>query len=852
MKHTPKSDFSLLESVFRTPPRREVLPNGAVVIACEDFSAPVASVQVWVQTGSAHEGALGGSGVSHFVEHMLFKGTTRRAGREISAQVQAHGGNINAYTSFDRTVYYIDLPSEHVGLAFDVLSDAVLNSLLPEEEFAKERDVILREIDMGRDDPDSRFSQTLFETAFRVHPFRHPIIGYRDVFSALTREDLHGYYRERYVPNNLVVVVAGAVGAGEVVALANKWFGEAKRRRITPVFMPEEPPVMATRIAHRFEPVDVTRAALSWLIPGISHPDAPALDLLAVTWGGGESAELWQTLREKERLVHSIDAHCWTPAENGLFSLSFLTEAKDREAAAARIRELLADVVKRGFGDDEISRAKRQMIVSEINSRKTMSGQAGRLGVAETVAGDLGFGLKYFDRLKSLGSEDLERVAKKYLLSGGEIWVSQNPVSSAPVRATGANLRERTALEFERIDFPNGARLLLQQNSNLPNLHLRVGWLGGSLAEEANRRGATSLLATLLTKDTARRSALDVAAAIEGVGGSFYPFSGNNTFGIAIEVLSSDVGLALELLEEAVVQPSFEKRSFEVERDSQLAALRQDEDDIVSHARRSLRQRFFGPHPLAVDSGGKIEDLHAMQPEDIRRLWERCKGAGNLVLSVVGDFDRATLVPKLTDWLSRLPAGSLEVMEPSWSGPDTAASDIEKMQREQAVVLQAFPGPGVHAEDYLVSEVADELFSGMSSRLFERVREEKGLAYFVRSTRIVGVQAGMFGFIAGTRPDKADEVLAEMDAEVDRMAAGEVEEAELARCKVRLKAGRKMALQTNGSRAMLALTNTLYGYPVNDWCRYDERVEAVSVPLLQDFARNRLSPTKRVRLIVGP
>src|SRR6478736_7293334 len=181
-------DLTLLEELWREPIERYTLPNGLTVLLRRDGAAPVSSVQVWVKTGSIHEGDYLGAGLSHYLEHMLFKGTSRRAGREISATVQAHGGYINAYTTFDRTVYYIDLPSEHTTVAIDLLADAVLHSTLPADEAAKEKDVILREISMTKDDPDNRLWETLFSTAFREHPYQHPIIGHREVFSAISRE----------------------------------------------------------------------------------------------------------------------------------------------------------------------------------------------------------------------------------------------------------------------------------------------------------------------------------------------------------------------------------------------------------------------------------------------------------------------------------------------------------------------------------------------------------------------------------------------------------------------------------------------------------------------------------------
>src|ERR1700684_4082070 len=162
----PRTDRALLDAFWREPVERTVLLNGLTRLVKPYRAAALASVQVWVKTGSIHEGSQLGAGLSHFLEHMLFKGTSRRSGRDISATVQAHGGYINAYTTFDRTVYFIDLPSEHLEVAVDVLADAVLHSTLPEEEVAREKEVILREIAMTQDDPENRLWETMFATAF--------------------------------------------------------------------------------------------------------------------------------------------------------------------------------------------------------------------------------------------------------------------------------------------------------------------------------------------------------------------------------------------------------------------------------------------------------------------------------------------------------------------------------------------------------------------------------------------------------------------------------------------------------------------------------------------------------------
>ena len=244
--------------------------------------------------------------------------------------------------------------------------------------------------------------------------------------------------------------------------------------------------------------------------------------------------------------------------------------------------------------------------------------------------------------------------------------------------------------------------------------------------------------------------------------------------------------------------------------------MQEDADDVVTFGKKRLRRLFFGDHPFAVDVHGDEAGLKSLTPADLAALHRTLVVSGNAILAVAGDFAPRRLTPKLRHLLARLPRGVLAPVA------------------------------------YYVSEVADELFSGMSSRLFERVREEKGLAYFVHSARVVGLHTAMFYFSAGTRPGRPAEVLAEIEAEIARVQSGGVTGAELRRCQTRLKAARRMGLQTNSARAMQAGLNALYGLPVNDWKNYDAHIDAVTVGDLRRFARACFQRARRTQLVVRP
>ncbi|MCB1087534.1 MAG: insulinase family protein, partial [Verrucomicrobiae bacterium] len=324
------------------------LPNGLELIVREDHSSPVVSLQAWVRTGSIHEGEWLGAGLSHFLEHMLFKGTSRRDANEIAQTVQAAGGYVNAYTSFDRTVYWIDTPADGWETCLDVLCDVVSDSQLPEEEFAKEAEVIRREFAMGDDNPDQVLSKLLFRTAFAENLCRHPVIGHLDLFNQLSRDDLAGYYHRQYSPDNLFLVIVGDVDTDRVRDLVGQHLGPmTRRKRRHHEVIPSEPRQLGRREVHQEFPTELSRSEIAWHIPDVSHPDMPVLDLMASIAGGGRSSRLYRGVRERLGLAHSVSAYAYTPAHAGLFIVSADTEPEKRDEALAAsldsLRQLAAD-----------------------------------------------------------------------------------------------------------------------------------------------------------------------------------------------------------------------------------------------------------------------------------------------------------------------------------------------------------------------------------------------------------------------------------------------------------------------------------------------------------------------------
>lgn len=843
-------DANLLETLADESHYRYQLENGLTVLLRPDRSLALCSAQVWIKSGSIHEEGSLGSGLSHFLEHMLFKGTEKREGREISECVQAAGGYINAYTSFDRTVYYIDIPSENVEVALDVLSDSVFKSTLPPDEIEKERDVILREIDMGEDDPDRKLLRALFETAFRTHPFRYPIIGYKDLFAKVARDELMAYYERRYVPNNAVLVVSGDFEVQDMKNRVDRLFGGLLRKPLPNIYIPPEPRQLAFRSKALYEDVQIVRVAMGFQTPGLSHPDTPVLDALSLILGHGYSSLLSIRLREKLKLVHSIDASNWTPGDLGVFYLALVCDPDKRQEALDETKGYLQSLTAADFTEERIRKAVRQLMVSEINARKTVSGQASKLAAAEVVVGDIRYAEQYLRKAMRVTANDLIRVLKEWLLEERTTVVSLNPktLESSDVQAAEGPGSDP---DFETREQPNGGSLLVRQDNRLPNAHIRIVLNGGSLLEDAGKQGSTSLLATLLTKDTEKRTASEVSQAVESAGASFYEFAGNNSLGLGIDFLPTDIDLILDILEQALLHSRFDEETFSIEKEAHLAAIKEDLDDIAIAGRRELRKLFFGEHPFHLGGSGSLETVEPLTIGDLAALRERLLRSSNVTLAISGMFDAENVVPRLEALMAKLPQGEPPKSASPFEKPAAPGVHRSPMERQQAIVFHAYPGPGLLADDFYVSEVADELFSGMSSHLFERVREKLGLAYFVRSSRIVGLDTAMFYLYAGTSQQGYDRVIAELIGEVERVRAGKLADEELARCQSRLKAARRMGLQTNASCSSHAAMNVAYGLPANDGTEYDRKIDSVNKEDLARFADRYLKESSRVELVIG-
>lgn len=830
--------------------RLVTLDNGLTIIVREDHSAPVVSAQAWAKTGSIHEGEWLGAGLSHILEHMLFKGTESRGVGRIDQEVQEAGGYMNAYTSFDRTVYYIDVPNTGARVAIDILCDIMQHATLPEAELDKELDVIRREIDMGQDDPGRRASRRLFETAYTISPYRHTVIGYPDIFNELRRDDIVGYYRGRYIPANVFYVVVGDVNADDVVEQIASAFAANKAKPAPPMILPPEPRQTAVREVIEEAPVQLGHLHYSWHVPDVRHPDLPALDVLATLLGSGRSSRLYQRVREGMGLVNSADAWTYTPTESGLFGLSaVVNEDKFQPACDALLAEV--DALQQTHVDSsELGKVVKQFVSGTLSTRKTMEGQAQNLGDCWISVNDLDFSDRYLDDVKAVQPEDVQRVAGKYLRPTNRTLYALLPEGGMP-KVGGAHIRHESA-PIQKVEFPNGLTVLLKEDHRLPFVQMRAIFQGGVLAEKMGNAGITQLMAKLLVKGTANRTGQQIAEQIETVGGGIDAYGGNNSFGISAEVLSEDVELGLELLADVILNPSFPEDALERQREVQLAGIRAQDDKLLQKTFCLMRERLFGAHGYGLNSLGTRESVEGLMVDDLRDFNSQLVVPNNAVIAVFGDLKadqvRAELEAAFGLWKR---GGDYRVPQllPDGQGKRRVADQKDK---EQAVAVLGFHGCTFFDEDRYALELLGEACSDLGSRLFMRIREELGLAYYVGAQSQPGMTPGYFSFYAGTAPDQLAQVEEELMAEALKLAQEGFTAEELQRAKNKVIGARKIGRQDLGGLAMTAGLDELYGLGYDSSDADEQRIGNVTMEAIQAAAQKYLDPNRCVIAVTHP
>ncbi len=864
------------------------LKNGLDVRLIPSSKSPVVSVQMWVKTGSADE-RKAEEGISHFIEHLVFKGTKNFGVGEIARTVEASGGELNAWTSFDQTVFYVNISREFTETALDVISDMMGSPLFDAKEIDAEREVVLEEIKRTNDSPSRKGSRLLFSSFYEKHPYRLPVIGRPEVISGVSTKVIRRYFQERYSAKNMVLVVGGDFETKAMKKLVTDRFSALPGSRVRAVKRAIEPARTKPRKKVLVENSEVQELQLflAWPMPSAKHKDVAALETLSTIFGQGDASRLVRSLRIDSDCVTSIGAGAFAPKDRGFMSVSaHLNPARISEALPL-IKKELVDLLRRPIEIEEINRAITNVESAEFYGLETAEGLARKTGSLTTLLGDPSEFKKYLERVRSFTSEqarvltkqyfnpekvqivalapnsvDAEALTKQLQTFGDQLqteWTAA--LKTKPAKKSLLQKKSKTGtaakktvkistwkpvvdldIKIERRTLSSGLRVIARRTKSTPVVSARIGFLGGSRLESSGQEGLTELLSRTWIAGTKELSEIELLGKIENMAAGIGAFGGRHTAGVSAQMLSMTEKEICRLFMDTTFQPKMTDEIVLREKSMMVESLRTRADRPGQIASRMYMETMFATHPYALDPMGTDASLANLKRGAVEELQRRMITPKDGVFVLTGDAN-------LDLWCDALEIATAPFAKNRttfgkqpyrWNGANEVRK-FHEIKKEQTQILIGWGGITLDDPRRYALQIAQAVLAGQGGRLFIELRDKKSLAYSVGPMSMEGVDAGYFGASIGCAPEKGETAIRMLREEFQRLVDVLIPDVEMDRAVRYLIGSHDLGLQKAAAVSSTILFNEIYGLPAEDVFSYAEKLRSVTAPEVRTLIADILS-----------
>lgn len=762
----------MIMAEFRENIVKEVLDNGITVIVKENHSAPVAACNFWIRVGAAYE-SDNEKGLSHFIEHMMFKGTKKRGLGQIDREIKELGGYNNAFTSYDATNYFIVVPSENIEKAIEIQFDALTESVFDENEINKEREVIIDELKRGLDNPNVFIMQKLMNLCFTAN-YKDPIIGYEENLRSYTRNSILNFFNKYYIPDNIVIVISGDVEPVKIINYIKNTFGiipgkKTGRFSYTGINNKSEGKYMVFS-----GDIESTYLIIGFPVSDILSGDTTAVEILGRLMGGSESSLLYQKLKEEKEIVDNIDVDIFTGKFGGVLIISsIIREGKYKEVLECIFKEV-ENIRKFGVTHEELNRVKADIIREKEKELMKVENDALNLGFFETLS-DYNEYYRYYDKLRRTLETDIVSVANKYLNSENASIVLYYPKNKEKefkdykkiekIKSLISPVVEKTdkKTEVKLIELKNGIKLIHKRQTGTNLVAAKFLFPGGVIFEGSFNsglyKGITNLMIETMMKGTKKRDAKEIAKRIDELGAVFVPNISKEYFGWSIEVLNTNFENVIELFSDIIFNPLFELEEVRKEKEDIINKLNRIKDYPEEYAFKLFDEEFFEWHPYGFYPLGTSHTVKVIPLKFLKDWHKRFIVPDNLIISVVGNVDfgyaREVFEKYLNKWQS---SNEIKIKLPVKISHSIKIKR-EKINKNQSHLIIGFLGPKMNSYDYFAFRILDTILSGgMDSRLFHEIRDKRNLCYTIFSTFDRFTENGAFKIYSATSPENEEKL----------------------------------------------------------------------------------------------
>lgn len=834
------------------------LEDGQTVIIKQVKNNPIVVVDTWIKTGSINENDQN-NGVSHFLEHLFFKGTNAHPPGDFDKILESKGAQTNAATSKDFTHYYIIIPSKYFDLAVDLHADMLLNPLLPSKELEKERKVVMEEIAKDENNPNEKVYDNLNDLMYTTHPYKRKVIGTNEIIGKITRDEILNYYKTHYGPQNMVTIIIGDVDAQHALDKVKEDF-KTEPRKITKNINKPEKPLIKKVTKVDYQPVQGGYLLIGYRGVNIFSPNTYALDVLATILGDGRSSVLYQTIKEQKQLAYAISAENSTEKEDGIFLISANFNPENNQKLQKAIFDAISDIRKNGVNQEQLNIAKNIIERDTYYSRESVSNIASEIGYTTALTGNPKYYDEYLGNIKKVTAAEVKKVANMYL---GENKCAVSVVlpesekcaktCEKPKTEHGAKLIQEIP-STKKYEMDNGATLLISPNPLNDIIAISINVKGGEFLEKIP--GTSDIMASAMMKGTKNYSALELAQVLEENGIKISPAASADTFSIEVLTTKPQLEKTFDLLNEVVNNAVFDDFEIDKIKNSKLSAIKKSRDVPMTLAIEEYKYLIFENSVYSYGSKIFEKTIPTIGRNDIAEYYNTIFNPKNMVISVNGNISEKDVVNKFSNIFAPKEGVCFNYSDYAskiypLETPRDSLKTVEDLKA--AWIFMGWQAAGIISpKDCTTLQVIDAILgSGMSSRLFKNIRDQEGLAYTLGSSYSPKILKGSFTLYIGTNPATLNLAKEKMLSEINRLKTEFVSDKELQEAKDKIIGNYIISQETNMDRATTVgwFETSGRGFDFKD--KYEKAINSVTASEIMEVANKYFNENYVTSIVEG-
>lgn len=828
------------------------LDNGLNTLFIHSPGCSAGTVQMWFRAGSALE-TKDNQGIAHFLEHMFFKGTPTRPGPQLAHDIESYGGEVNAFTSFDYTCYYINTPSIFLDKSVDILLDMVANPLFGQDEIPSERQVVFEEYRRAMDAP-SQYNFIQVQKNIFQGGYTHPILGREDTILNFTQDQIKFFRENNYNLSNAMLVVAGDLKQKEALEKKIRSFQlpHGKKSEFGPFL------VKGTNTVSVHDK-DIRQATLTLMFqaPAYSDDRSAAQDLAINCLAHGETSRFYQALVAKTSLCNGVAGSTMYFANGGAHTLKMSFPVENLTKISKVFLETLKDVISKGFQADELTKIKNQYIASKVYEKESIESFAFSLGHGFAQAGNIHCEDEFIQKIRNTTVEEVWKALVDIIKESSHFVVQAPKGTKLPVvekqlkswqdqlKKLGQGFKFQkenftfTTSEYDPavkvIQLKPGIKFIYRQNKLTPTFVMHTYMKGGQSFETNKNAGIHHLMSRLLNYGYQGIAYEKLKNELESLSSSLGGFSGKNAYGVTLHGQSKDFDQLFGHLAGTLLRPTFPKKFFDHEKKVIKRALDNQKEDATKQAFKSFYKMVFNGHPYSLDLAGTQETLKTFKETTLQKLHQSHLKNSEMVITYCGDQDFSTIYPIIQQALISLPARTPKKKVAKKSKGVFAKKQFIEFKREQTQIVIGIPAYSIKEKEDLYLKMISAHLSGQSSDLFVEVRDRQGLCYSVSPIHVSALEAGCWGIYIGSGHDKTEAAIKAIMDILNNLRDHGIKEHEFERIKSMIDGQNLLGIQTNEDYAQFYSIPVLHGLGLDFPHKNNDLIRSANYKDFQSF-----------------